>query len=135
MKVAALTGSSGSGKTTLIVQLIAQHVARGLRVGAIKHTHHTLNEEHRGDTARFRDAGAEPVILAGRGEAVLFASAGASRIAFEQPRELLRHFDCDVVFVEGFAGVDAWPRVTISAAARPTLAEVMANLDRIWRFT
>ena len=60
MKIAALTGYSGSGKTTLLVQLIQRFVAEGKRVGAIKHTHHHLNEENRGDTAKFRAAGAEP---------------------------------------------------------------------------
>src|SRR5215212_9393425 len=64
MHVAAFIGASRSGKTTLIAELIGRYVAAGLRVGAIKHTHHALNEENRGDTALFRAAGAEPVILA-----------------------------------------------------------------------
>ena len=135
MQVAAITGFSGAGKTTMIVALIHAHRAESRRVGAIKHTHHPLNEEHRGDTARFRDAGANPVILAGHNEAVIFSDDGISRTTYEKPSDLLRHFDCDVVLVEGFKELGDWPQVTISAAARPTIEEMRTNLDRIWRFT
>lgn len=133
MKVAAVTGFSGSGKTTLIVQLIRRYTEGGKRVGAIKHTHHPLNEEHRGDTGRFLDAGAEPVILAGAGEAVIFRRTGPSRVTYERPRDLLGHFDTDVVLVEGFKELGEWPKVQISREARPTVEELAAKLDTIWR--
>lgn len=133
MNVAAITGSSGAGKTTLLVQLIARYVAEGLRVGAIKHTHHHLNEENRGDTARMRAAGAEPVILAGPGQAVIFRADGTTRVPYARPRDLLVHFDHDVVLVEGFKELGDWPQISVSADARPTADELAANLDRIWR--
>jgi molybdopterin-guanine dinucleotide biosynthesis protein B len=133
MHVAAITGLSESGKTTLIVQLIEHFIAAGKRVGAIKHTHHPLNEEDRGDTARFRAAGANPVILAREHEAVLFDLPGASRVRYENPADLLLHFDTDVVLVEGFHHHGLWPQIEIRAEARPTLEDVLADLDRIWR--
>ena len=134
MKVAAITGFSGAGKTTLLVQLIVRYVAEGRRVGAIKHTHHHLNEENRGDTARFRAAGADPVILAGPGQAVIFANdAEPRRVPYERPRDLLVHFDHDIVLVEGFKELGDWPKISISDSARPTVEELAANLDRIWR--
>ncbi|HEX2835837.1 MAG TPA: molybdopterin-guanine dinucleotide biosynthesis protein B [Thermoanaerobaculia bacterium] len=134
MHVAAIVGFSGSGKTTMIVSLIRSYLAEGKSVGAIKHTHHPMNEEHRGDTARFRDAGANPVLLAGHNEAVIFSDDGIARTTYEKPRDLLRHFRCDIVLVEGFRELGDWPKVTISADARPTLEEMRTNLDRIWRF-
>jgi molybdopterin-guanine dinucleotide biosynthesis protein B len=145
VNVAAIAGLSGAGKTTLIVELIRRFVAQGKRVGAIKHTHHELNEEHRGDTARFFEAGAEPVILAGEGEAVIFhrpgtdpsGNQGTRRARYGSTRELLAHLDTgvvpDVVLVEGFKDSDAWPLVTIDAHDRPTVDDVMTRLDVMWR--
>jgi molybdopterin-guanine dinucleotide biosynthesis protein MobB len=116
MRVMAIIGPSRSGKTTVLAGLIRSYVARGERVGAIKHTHHPLNEEDRGDTRVFREAGAEPVILAGDQEAVVFRAGSTSRITFDAPRELLRMFDTDVVLIEGFKNVDDWPRLTVEEA-------------------
>ena len=132
MRVAAITGYSGAGKTTLITGLIRRYLAEGHRVGAIKHTHHPVNEENRGDTGRFRAAGAEPVILAGAGDAVIFTSAGTMRVRYGRPPDLLAHFDVDIVLVEGFKELGEWPQVSVDAAARPTVEELAGKLDRIW---
>jgi len=132
MNVAAITGVSGAGKTTLIVALIRRFIAEGKRVGAIKHTHHVLNEEHRGDTGKFLDAGAEPVVFAGKGEAVVFRHNGTARVTFADERELLELFDTDVVLVEGFKSSDAWPKVEVGSE-RIDVEDAVAILDRIWR--
>lgn len=135
MNVAAIAGWSGAGKTTLIVALIRRFVAQGRRVGAIKHTHHPVNEERRGDTGRFLEAGAEPVILAGTEEAVVFTRNGTAHARYGHVRELLAHFDTDVVLIEGFKDSDAWPVVTIDDDDRPTADDVMTALDVMWRST
>lgn len=132
MRVAALTGFSGSGKTTLITQLIRHFIDEGHRVGAIKHTHHPLNEENRGDTSRFRAAGAEPVILAGQGAAVIFRANGTERVDYTRPHDLLAYFDAEIVLVEGFRELGDWPQLEIRADARPSLDELIRNLCRIW---
>ena len=132
MKVAAITGFSGSGKTTLLVELVAHLVARGERVAAIKHTHHEVSEEDRGDTARLRAAGADPVLLAGDGEAVVFSNEEPRRIAFASPDELLDAIDADLVLVEGFKDHDRWPRIELREAERRTPDDVLSILDKIW---
>lgn len=116
MRVVAITGFSGSGKTTLILRVIEKFVAEGQRVGCIKHTHHPLNEEDRGDTGRMRKAGAERVILANSGEAVIFEDGGTRRTSYDEPRELLAHFDCDLVLIEGWKGYDGWPNHSVDEA-------------------
>ena len=133
MKIAAFVGSSGSGKSTAITGLIRHFVARGLTVGAIKHTHHPLNEDHRGDTAAFREAGAEPVVLARDQEAVVFTSVATRRVAFSSPADLLAHFATDVVLIEGFKTERGWTQIEIDAEHRRTTAELAALLEGEWR--
>ena len=131
-RIAALTGFSGAGKTTLIVQLIERFVAQGFRVGAIKHTHHKLNAERRGDTERFLQAGADPVVFADAQRAVIFRrDAEPEWRTYEAPQDLVP--DADIVLVEGFKQHGPWPRVTIDAGNRPTVDELAGILDRIWR--
>lgn len=135
MNVAAITGFSGSGKSTLIVSLIELYRARGVRVAAIKHTHHPLNLEDRGDTRKFRVAGADPVILATTEGAAVHQGNSVSQMPWETPADLLAPCaGADVVLVEGFKALEVpWPRISISADDRPGVAEVAAELDRIWR--
>ncbi len=133
MKVAAFVGDSGSGKTTAIAALIRHFVENGERVGAIKHTHHAVNDEDRGDTAEFRRSGADPVILAGDGDAVVFSGDRTRRIRFSNAQELLAQLDTDVVFIEGFKSAGAWPRIELNRHDRLSSQELLSNLDRIWR--
>ena len=129
---AAIIGLSGSGKTTLIEALIRLYVARGWRVAAIKHTHHPLNDRDEGDTARFGKAGAETVIFASDGEAILFPSRAA--IQYVTPLDLLGHArSVDVVLIEGFKSFDGWPRIEVVRGVWRSADEVAAMLDKIWR--
>lgn len=132
MRVVAFAGWSRTGKTTRIAGLIRLLTARGERVAAIKHTHHPLNEERRGDTAVFAEAGAMPVLLAGDGEAVVFESSVARRVAFHSPRDLLAHCgDATIVLVEGFKSFDGWPRIDVDAETASAPEELASIVDRI----
>ena len=66
MKAFGIVGYSGSGKTTLLCALIPWFRANGLRVAAIKATHHDIEWDRPGkDSYRLREAGAEAVLLQG----------------------------------------------------------------------
>jgi len=132
VRVAAIVGESGSGKTTLISGLIRHFRAAGHTVAAIKHTHHPLNEERRGDTGTFEAAGAEPVIFAGDGEAVIFTRDGIARMRFQAPQELVDRTTADVVLIEGFKKIDTWPRIELDSSRRVSVQDAVAILDRIW---
>ena len=127
MRVVAVIGESNSGKTTLICGLIRHFVTQGRTVAAIKHTHHPLNNERRGDTEAFLRAGATAAILAGDREAIRFD--GGERLRYDSPDELLRGLDADLVLVEGFKHFEGWPR--IDAARTRTVEEALAVLDTI----
>jgi len=133
VNVVAFIGRSGAGKTTAIVGLIAHFVAAGQKVAAIKHTHHPLNEEDRGDTAKFRRAGADPVILVSGAEAVVYESETTRRVRFSNPSELLALTNADVVFAEGFKAIEEWPRIELNSDNRPSTTELLEILDKIWR--
>ncbi|MCE9636254.1 MAG: molybdopterin-guanine dinucleotide biosynthesis protein MobB [Planctomycetes bacterium] len=61
-----VAAASGAGKTTLLESLIPRLIAGGLRVAAVKRTHHDVELDVPGkDSNRLRRAGASPVILRG----------------------------------------------------------------------
>jgi molybdopterin-guanine dinucleotide biosynthesis protein B len=127
MRVAALVGPSGSGKTTLVVELIRRFVTEGRTVGAIKHTHHSLTDVNRGDTAAFVAAGARPVILAGDREAVMYGDP-MRRIPYRSPPDLLAHFETEIVLIEGFKDFPGWLRVEVRRGM--TVDEIVEALRR-----
>ena len=133
MKVAAVVGPSGSGKTTLLQELIAELVAEGQTVAAIKHTHHPLDDRDRGDTSLLLRAGADPVILAGDGEAIRFEGTQTSRVSYGAPSDLLQTLGADIVLIEGFSQIHSWARLELDATRRVGATEARRILDRIWQ--
>lgn len=76
MHTLSVIGRSGSGKTTLLIRLIPQLIRMGVRVAALKHSHHARIEVDRPgkDSYRLREAGAETVILLSQGQLVQIES-------------------------------------------------------------
>lgn len=113
----AITGSSGSGKTTLIEKLIRILSERGLRVGAVKRSHHMVDVDREGkDSHRFRETGANPVALVGGG---LFFFTEKTDIGFD-PHHIARYFagKVDIVIMEGFRS-EPVPRLSFADLAHP----------------
>ena len=73
--VLVVSAASGAGETTLLERLVPRLVAAGLRVGAVKRTHHDVELDPPGkDSRRLRDAGASPVVLRGPHVTTVFAA-------------------------------------------------------------
>lgn len=111
---------SGTGKTTLLARLIPLLRARGLKVAAIKGTHHDVEIDRPGkDSHTLREAGAAQVMLASRYRTLLVTE-------FEEPRdeppplaELIARLDpklADLVLVEGFKH-ERFPKIEVHRAA------------------
>jgi molybdopterin-guanine dinucleotide biosynthesis adapter protein len=102
MKFFGVVGWSGSGKTTLLVSLLADLIARGLRVSTIKHTHHALDLDRPGkDTFRHREAGATEVVLLSSSRWTLMHELRG--MPEPTPQELeSRLAPVDLVLAEGF---------------------------------
>lgn len=98
MRLLGFIGSSGSGKTSLVEQLLPLLKQHGLRVSAMKHAHHGFDLDRPGkDSFRYREAGAEEVMLVAGGRWVLLREEEATL-----PELLARMTPVDLVLVEGF---------------------------------
>ncbi len=107
-----LTGLSGSGKTTLIAKLIDWYRQHGLRVSAIKHTHHGFDLDSPGkDSWKMRESGAHEVFLVSNRRSVLMHEY---RDTTEPTVEELiaRLSPCDIVIVEGYKR-DPLPKIEV----------------------
>ena len=106
--VVGITGTSGSGKTTVAAGIVRRLTAAGLRVAVVKHAAHGFVVDRTGsDSARFADAGAHLIVLAGPdGTALRMATAvengeQAARLADDAARAVLGA-SADVLLIEGF---------------------------------
>ncbi|HET9793652.1 MAG TPA: molybdopterin-guanine dinucleotide biosynthesis protein B, partial [Thermoanaerobaculia bacterium] len=94
-----IAGSHDSGKTTVLERVVPLLRARGMCVGAIKHTPHDVVDDVPGkDSARHVAAGGDPSAFVRPS-----ATTVRRRESTELRRLLERDFgDCDLVLVEGY---------------------------------
>lgn len=113
-----IAGYKNAGKTTLIVELICELVARGWRVGTVKHAHHDFDIDHPGkDSQRHRAAGAREVIVASsRRVAHIQEIADSSEPGLDDLAG--RMTAVDLVLVEGWKS-GSHPRLELRRAAAP----------------
>ena len=98
--VSFVATASNSGKTTLIEKVVAILKSKGLNVAVVKHASAGFELDKPGkDSWRFRQAGADTVILVGP-DSVAFIK----KIRFEPALDELEEFtsDADIVIIEGF---------------------------------
>ncbi|MCK9284638.1 MAG: molybdopterin-guanine dinucleotide biosynthesis protein B [Rhodocyclaceae bacterium] len=107
-----LTGLSGSGKTTLIAKLIDWFRQQGLRVSAIKHTHHGFDLDTPGkDSWKMREAGAQEVFLVSNRRSILMHEYRESE-EHSVEQLIARLAPCDLVIVEGYKR-DPLPKIEV----------------------
>jgi molybdopterin-guanine dinucleotide biosynthesis protein B len=101
MKIASfIAASSNSGKTTLIEKVVRILKERGLRVAVIKHASKGFDLDRPGkDSWRFRDAGADAVVLVGP-DSVAVMKRAVTQPTLEELEPLVK--DADIVIREGF---------------------------------
>ena len=63
-KVLGFAAYSGTGKTTLLTKIIPMLVKKGVRVGVIKHAHHSFDVDNpEKDSYKLRKSGATEVLI------------------------------------------------------------------------
>ncbi len=105
---------SGTGKTTLLSKLIPELKKSGLRVGLIKHSHHSFEIDHPGkDSHRLRLAGASPVMLVSSHRRAIMTEF--TQIKEPKLDDQLKAFDqseLDIILVEGFKA-ETFPKIEL----------------------
>ncbi len=121
--VRVIATAQHAGKTTLVTRLIEALSARGLRVAAVKHSHHPLPADRDGsDTDRMAAAGATAVAFCGPDG--LLVRRPSERPSIETAIEAVAD-GADIVIAEGFR--DASVGATIRLTGRPP-AEALVEL-------
>lgn len=95
---------SGTGKTTLLIKLLSIFNAKGLRVGVVKHAHHTFEIDYPGkDSYELRKAGANQVLIGSRKRwALITENQDMQDKSLEYHVKNLDLANLDLVLVEGF---------------------------------
>ena len=109
---------SGTGKTTLLVQLLPTLRGRGLRVGMVKHAHHSFEVDQPGkDSYELRKAGASPMLVVSNRRWALMSDLEAEREpTLQETLDRLDQSQLDVILVEGFKH-EAFPKIELHRAA------------------
>ncbi len=116
MKAIGFIGYSNSGKTTLIEKLIPIFRTQGLVVSAVKNAHHGFDMDRPGkDSFRYRDAGAQQVLIATASRWALLSET--PRGAATRDQLLGKLAPCDLVIVEGFKSEGSIPRIEVRRTA------------------
>ena len=118
-RVFGIAGRSGSGKTTLVEAMLPLLAARGIRINVIKHSHHDLQLEppHK-DSARFRQAGAQEVMVASPYRyAIMHELRDQAEPSLAE--QVARLAPADLVLVEGFKH-EPIPRLEVYRPANGT---------------
>ena len=124
----ALVGGHNAGKTTVLVDLVPRLQARGLVVGALKHTTKDAEDDVAGkDSHRHAQAGASV------GAFVTPARTTSRRFGGEEPIAALlaREFaGCDIVLIEGYKSLPI-PRIEVTRreASRPAVESPAARVS------
>lgn len=96
---------SGTGKTTLLTRLIPLLVAQGLRVGVVKHAHHSFDIDYPGkDSYELRAAGASQMLIASRKRTALITELEdrQNEPSLADALAQLNMQEIDLILVEGF---------------------------------
>ncbi len=110
---------SGTGKTTLLTQLIPRLKASGLRLGVIKHAHHSFDIDHpHKDSFKLRRAGTEQLIIASQRciAKIKEINPPENNINLEDMLPELDVETLDLILVEGFKHYN-FPKIELHRAA------------------
>ena len=125
----AFVGRHNSGKTTLLLAVLPLLVARGLRVGYLKHAHAGFEiDRPEKDSYRARRTGViQTIVVGGEQIAVIDDAKVVQDLGLEAAIARYAREDLDLIVVEGFKA-EALPKIEVARAALST--ELLCHSDR-----
>jgi molybdopterin-guanine dinucleotide biosynthesis adapter protein len=125
----AFVGRHNSGKTTLLLAVLPLLVARGIRVGYLKHAHAGFEiDRPEKDSYRARRTGVLQTIVVGGGQIAVIDDAWSEKdLTLDAAIVRYGRDDLDLVVVEGFK---AEPLPKIEVARRALSTELLCLNDR-----
>ncbi len=110
---------SGTGKTTLLTKLISILSGKGLRVGIIKHAHHTFDIDQPGkDSYILRKAGASEMLIGSVNRWALMVDAeNDQEFSLQDHIQRMDQDNLDLILIEGFK-LENIPKIEL---VRPSL--------------
>lgn len=117
LPIVGFAAYSGTGKTTLLKKLLPILRSRGVRVGMVKHAHHTFDVDQPGkDSYELRKAGAAQMLIASRSRWALMVERQREKEPLLD--EVLLELDqaaLDLILVEGFKQ-EPFPKIELLRA-------------------
>ena len=102
-KVLGFAAYSGTGKTTLLTKIIPMLVKKGVRVGVIKHAHHSFDVDNpEKDSYKLRKSGATEVLISSSNRWALVHENHDQELKLNELLGKLAENELDLVLVEGF---------------------------------
>lgn len=112
--VLGFVAPSGTGKTTLLTKVIPILRRAGLKIGAVKHSHHGFDLDRPGkDSYRLREAGVQEMLLVSAKHWALLVDEDENDVTpLEEVVKRLYLGRLDVVLVEGYRGTE-FPKIEL----------------------
>jgi molybdopterin-guanine dinucleotide biosynthesis protein MobB len=121
-------GRHNSGKTTLLLAVLPLLVAKGVRIGYLKHAHAGFEIDHpTKDSYRARRTGVVQTIVAGGGQTAVIDDEPDQDLTLEGVIARYAREDLDLLVIEGFKA-EPLPKIEVARAALST--ELLCLNDR-----
>ena len=117
-KILGFCAYSGTGKTSLLIRLIPILKSRGIRVGVIKHAHHSFDTDRPGkDSYELRKAGAEQTLVSSSRRWALITELAENEAELDVSGSIAQLDDTlDLILVEGFKH-EQFPKIELHRTA------------------
>lgn len=113
MKTIGVIGWKNSGKTTLVSKLVNYFSSLNLKVGVIKHAHHSFDIDHPNtDSYKIRKSGAfKTTIVSNKRLAFIEERADDNEIDLKSIIDMNK--DCQILILEGFKKNNDIPKIEV----------------------